>query len=92
LGLNYLLLHQNRAITTVLRQLIDSGTYANQQGGFVTKAFKTKERTIEYEMGVFQVLDVNPTIQDPSKHIMPFPFKEPSQVLFCTLRGIDRLR
>lgn len=85
LGLNYLLLHPNRAITTVLRQLLDSGTLANQQGGFVTKAFKTKERTIQYENGVFQVLDCNPNIQDPSKHIMPFPFKEPSQVLFALM-------
>lgn len=85
LGLNYLLLHQNRAITTIIRQLIDSGTLANQQGGFATKAFKTKEKTIQYEMGVFQVLDINPNIQDPSKHIMPFPFKEPSQVLFALL-------
>jgi chaperonin GroES len=84
IGLNYLLLHQNKAITSVVRQLLDSGTLANQQGGFVTKAFKTKERNLQFKMGQFQVLDINPNI-DPNKHIIPLPFKEPSQVLLGLL-------
>lgn len=85
LGLNYLLLHPNKSITSVLRQLLDAGTLANQQGGFVTKAFKTKERNLRFKMGEFQVLDINPNI-DPNKHIMPLPFKEPSQVLLGLLQ------
>jgi len=47
MGLNHLLFHQNKSITSILRQLIDSGTLANQQGGFTTKAFKTKKSTIK---------------------------------------------
>lgn len=84
MGLNQLLFHQNKSITSVLRQLIDSGTLANQQGGFVTKAFKTKKREIQQELGKFTQLEVPPStrIQD---HIMPLPFKEPSQVLFSLL-------
>lgn len=84
MGLNQLLFHQNKSITSVLRQLIDSGALANQQGGFVTKAFKTKKREVKQELGKFTQLEIPPTtrIQD---HIMALPFKEPSAVLFSLL-------
>lgn len=81
IGLNYLLLHPNKTLTTICRQLLDSATLANTQGGFVTKAFKTNKRTLEFKMGEFQVLDVDPSV-NPQQHIMPLPFKEPSQVMF----------
>lgn len=84
MGLNHLLFHQNKSITSVLRQLIDSGTLANQQGGFVTKAFKTKKRTIKQELGEFTQLEIPPSV-DIRSQIMPLPFKEPSQVLFSLL-------
>jgi hypothetical protein len=67
-----------------LRQLIDSGTLANQQGGFVTKAFKTKKRDVSLELGKFVQLEVPPSTRI-SDHIMQLPFKEPSQVLFSLL-------
>lgn len=84
MGLNHLLFHQNSSITSVLRQLIDSGTLANQQGGFVTKAFKTKKREIKQELGKFTQLEIPPST-DIRTQIMPLPFKEPSQVLFSLL-------
>ena len=84
MGLNHLLFHQNKSITSVLRQLIDSGTLANQQGGFTTKAFKTKKRAIEQELGKFTQLEIPPNV-DIRSQIMPLPFKEPSQVLFSLL-------
>jgi len=84
MGLNQLLFHQNKAITTVLRQLIDSGTLANQQGGFVTKAFKTKKRDVVQELGKFTQLEIPPST-DIRSQIMPLPFKEPSQVLYSLL-------
>lgn len=84
MGLNQLLYHQNKAITSVLRQLIDSGTLANQQGGFVTKAFKTKKRDVVQELGKFTQLEIPPST-DIRSQIMPLPFKEPSQVLFSLL-------
>ena len=84
MGLNHLLFHQNKSITSILRQLIDSGTLANQQGGFITKAFKTKKREIKQELGKFTQLEIPPSskIQD---HVMSLPYKEPSQVLFSLL-------
>jgi len=84
MGLNHLLFHQNKSITSILRQLIDSGTLANQQGGFVTKAFKTKKREVRQELGKFTQLEIPPTT-DIRTQIMPLPFKEPSQVLFSLL-------
>ena len=84
MGLNHLLFHQNKSITSVLRQLIDSGTLANQQGGFVTKAFKTKKRDVVQELGKFTQLEIPPST-DIRSQIMPLPFKEPSQVLFSLL-------
>lgn len=84
LGLNHLLFHQNKSITSILRQLIDSGTLANQQGGFVTKAFKTKKRIIKQELGEFTQLEIPPNV-DIRSQIMSLPFKEPSQVLFSLL-------
>lgn len=84
LGLNHLLFHQNKSITSILRQLIDSGTLANQQGGFVTKAFKTKKREIKQELGQFTQLEIPPNV-DIRSQIISLPFKEPSQVLFSLL-------
>ncbi len=84
MGLNHLLFHQNKSISSILRQLIDSGTLANQQGGFTTKAFKTKKREIKQELGKFTQLEIPPNV-DIRSQIMPLPFKEPSQVLFSLL-------
>ena len=64
--------------------MIDSGTLANQQGGFVTKAFKTKKREVKQELGKFTQLEIPPST-DIRSQIMPLPFKEPSQVLFSLL-------
>lgn len=87
IGLNYLLTHQNKSITSILRQLIDSGTLANTQGGFVTKAFKTQERNLSFEMGNFKVLECDYNV-NPKDHIIPLPFKEPSQVLLALLQTL----
>lgn len=88
LGLNSLLLHSNKAITSILRQLIDAGTLANaaKVSGFVTKAFQTKERDIRIKLGSFHVVDCNPMVTDPTKQIFPMPFGEPSQVLLALLQ------
>jgi hypothetical protein len=85
IGLNYLLLHQNKSITSVLRQLIDAGTLSNTQGGFLTSAFKTKEHDMKFKMGKFVKLECDPTI-NPQQHIVPLPFKEPSNVLLGLLQ------
>lgn len=87
LGLNYLLLHQNKSITSVLRQLLDAGLMKNAASctGFITNAFKTRERNLEFTLGTYKTVDVNPTV-DPRQHIIPLPATEPSQVLVGLLQ------
>lgn len=87
IGLNQLLYHQNKSVTTILRQLVDAGTLSNASScsGFVTKAFKTRERNIRIKLGEFQVIEANPQI-DLEKQIMNLPFREPSQVLLALLQ------
>lgn len=84
LGLNHILLHPNKVINTLNRQLVDSGTLSNQQGGFYTESFKTSDKHLRFKKGQFQKVSTSPgsRIQD---QIMPLPFKEPSQVLFAFL-------
>jgi chaperonin GroES len=84
LGLNHLLLDMTRSITSVQRQLLDSGTASNTQGGFITKGFKTYEKHLKLSLNEWTPVDTAPgaKLQD---QIMPLPFKEPSQVLFQLL-------
>lgn len=86
-GLNALLVHINLAINTILRQLLDAGTLANAAActGFVTRAFKSREREMKIKLGQFNVIDLPPQvrIQDQMANM---PFGEPSQVLLGLLQ------
>lgn len=84
IGLNSLLYNLNKGANTLLRQLVDSGTLSNQQAGFITRAVRPQERSLQFEMGEFKVIDAPPNI-DLRQHIMQLPFSEPSQVLFQLL-------
>jgi hypothetical protein len=87
IGLNYLLLHQNKSITAIQRQLLDAGTLANAASctGFITNAFKTRERDVEFTLGEYKQIDVNPNV-NPQQHVIPLPAREPSQVLMGLLQ------
>jgi chaperonin GroES len=87
IGLNYLLLHQNKSITSILRQVLDAGSLSNASSctGFITNAFKPRERNIEFTLGQYNMIDVNPNV-DPRQHVIPLPAKEPSQVLVGLLQ------
>lgn len=85
IGLNHLLINPNEAINALLRQLEDSGTLANYQGGFCTKLAKTKQRDLRFtKPGQWKVLECPPDT-DLTKAFLPLPTKEPSAVLFQLL-------
>lgn len=86
-GLNHLLFHQNKSITTILRQLLDAGTLANAAAstGFVAKSLKTRERTLRISMGQYIPVDL-PQGVNLDTQIMNLPVKEPSQVLLALLQ------
>lgn len=86
-GLNHLLIHQSKSITAILRQLIDAGTIMNSAGstGFVSKALKTRERSLRVSMGQFIPVDLPQGVAIDSQ-IMTMPIREPSQVLLALLQ------
>lgn len=83
LGLGTLLGPTNEAVNTILNQLIDAGTLANLQGGFLARGIKLKGGAVRLRPGEWKV--VNTSSDDLRKGIFPAPIKEPSGVLFQLL-------
>lgn len=82
-GFGHLLTPINSSVNTVINQLIDSGTLANRQGGFIGRGARLKGGKIRYKMGEY--VPLNSTGDDIRKNIFPMPFKEPSQTLFTLM-------
>jgi hypothetical protein len=81
-GLFHLIGGLGKAATGSLRALLDSAAFANMQGGF-----KLRGRVSGGEMQVNpgEFVDLDATVDDVNKAIMPLPFKEPSGSLFQLL-------
>lgn len=77
-GFIHLLGNHQKMLTSIMRNLVDSGMFANLQGGFKMKGTKLSG-TNTIAPGEF--VDVETMAQDINKAIMTLPFKEPSQVL-----------
>jgi len=72
--------------TSLLRQLVDSGTLSNLQGGFKSRGLRVKGDDTPISPGEFRDVDVpSGTIRD---NILPLPYKEPSMVLAQLLEKI----
>lgn len=84
-GFGHLLYPINETINSVINNLLDSGTLSNLQGGFISRMFKIKGGTVRPAMGEFQVVDIAPGMS-LGDQILPFAFKEPSQVLMALLQ------
>lgn len=86
LGLIHIVGGYAKAGTSLIRQLVDSGTLSNLQGGFKTRGLRSKGDDTPIEPGEFRDVDVpSGALKD---NIMPLPYKEPSQTLLSLL---DRL-
>lgn len=83
MGFGTLLTPVNESVNTLINQLIDAGTLANRQGGFLGRGARLKGGQLKYKMGEFT--PINATGDDIKKNIFLMPFKEPSQVLFTLL-------
>lgn len=84
MGFGSLLLPINKAINSLINQLIDSGTLNNMQGGLIGRGLRLKNGQIQFKMGQWQVLDAA-NGDDIRKSVFPWPTKEPSQTLFSLL-------
>ena len=81
-GLYHLIGGLGRAATGSLRALLDSAAFANMQGGFKLRG-RVSGGEVQVNPGEF--VDLDATVDDVNKAIMPLPFKEPSQSLFNLL-------
>lgn len=80
IGFGHLLGPINESTNTLINQLVDAGTLANLQAGFIGKGLKIKMGQAPFQPGEWR--PVNITGDDLKKQILPLPIKEPSDVLF----------
>lgn len=83
IGFGLLLGPLNKAVDTLINQLVDAGTLNNLQSGFIGKGIKIKMGDEKFRPGEWK--PVNSTADDLKKQIFPLPTKEPSSVLFQLL-------
>jgi hypothetical protein len=75
-----------RAGTALIRQLVDAGTLANLPGGLKSRDLRTKGEDTPIGPGEWRDVDVpSGAIRD---HLIPLPYKEPSQTLVGLLDKI----
>lgn len=86
IGLVHLLGSIAKASTSILRQLIDAGTFANLPGGLKTRGLRTVGDDTPIAPGEWRDVEVPPgAIGD---NLFPLPYKEPSAVLAQLLQAI----
>lgn len=83
LGFGHLLGPINESVNTIVNQLVDAGTLANLQSGFIGKGLRLKMGDQPMRPGEWK--GVNATGDDLKKQIVPLPSKEPSTTLFNLL-------
>lgn len=86
LGFGHLLGPINEAVNTLTNQLIDAGTLANLQAGFIGKGLRMKMGDSPLRPGEWRA--VNAVGDDIRKQLVPLPVKEPSNVLFQLLGSL----
>lgn len=82
-GYGTLLRGLNAASNSIVNEVIDAGSLANLQGGFVSKRSGIKKGSLTFAMGEFKEIDTY--IDDVRKAIYDFNFKGPNQTLYAVL-------
>jgi len=87
IGFGRLLSPINSSISTLINQLIDSGTIYNLNAGFLGKGIQLGRGRGggKVEFGLNEWKNIGFTGDDLRKNIVPLPVKEPSNVLFLLL-------
>jgi chaperonin GroES len=80
IGFGILLGPLNESVNTIINQLIDAGSMANLQSGFIGKSLRLKMGDARFQPGEWK--PVNATGDDLRKQIVPLPAKDPSDTLF----------
>jgi chaperonin GroES len=83
MGFAHLLGPINESISTTINQLLDAGHLANVQGGLLGNGVRLQGGVLRIRPGEFQPVEtMGGSLRD---NVFPFPFKEPSAVLFQLL-------
>ncbi len=85
-GLIHLMGSIAKASTSILRQLIDAGTFSNLPGGLKTRGLRTKGMDEPIQPGEWRDVDV--PSGNISDNLFPLPYKEPSSVLVALLQNL----
>ena len=78
-GFAHLLLGPQSALTGMLRSLMDAAAFANMQGGFKSRDWKSRDN--DYLIGPGEWRDVDMVGDDIRKSLIPLPYKEPSPTM-----------
>jgi chaperonin GroES len=84
MGFGTLLGSMSDTINTTLNQLIDAGTLANLQGGFIGEGVSVKSGNMRFKPGEWKKAAASGG--NLSQNIVPLPTKEPSAVLFSLMQ------
>ena len=80
IGFGHYLYPINQAIDSLINQLVDAGTLANTQAGFLAKGLRAQMGSKPFQPGEWRPVDTKG--MKLSESVMPLPAKEPSVVLF----------
>ena len=83
LGLSHMIGGLSKASTSILRQLIDSGTLAILPAGFKARGMRIRDEDEPLQPGEFR--DIDTTGGSLRENLIPLPIKEPSNVLMSLL-------
>ena len=86
IGFGSLLGPLNEAINSIVNQLVDAGTLANLQAGFLGKGLRLKAGDTGFKPGEWKMAQAPG--DDLRKQIVPLPSKEPSNVLFELMNAL----
>lgn len=85
MGFGTFLLNSNKLINSVFNQLIDAGTLANTQTGFIESSIRMRKG--DYRMDPGKLINVtSESARGLSDNIFMMQFKEPSQTLFALVQ------
>lgn len=88
IGYYHLLSSLSKGVNSATNQLLDSGTLANLQGGFLARGFRKKMGNLVMKPG--QWTSTNISAADLQNGVMPHRFKEPSTVLFTLNESLNQ--
>lgn len=83
IGFGHILYPINAVVNTTINQLLDAGTLANMQAGFLGRGINIRGGNFAFGPGKW--ITVNASGDDLRKGIVPMPVKEPSQTLFSLM-------